>query len=192
MPALFSNPDAARRRMQALGKRVEVELRRHFDRKNSAGNKRGWVRSNFWSRVVKRGTSFTGATENEATVTVASREFVHKLRGGTIRAKSGHMLAIPLRSQAKAAGSPGEWSTPGDGQLTFIRTKKGAYLFRNRGFRGRGGRGMKGQRLEAWYKLVASVRHLADPTALPEEGVLAAAVADQAEKEIAAEIRRIS
>lgn len=187
--AIFANPATARRRMQAIGKRVEVDLRKHFDRKNSEGNKRGWVRSNFWSKTVKRGTSFTGATENEATVTIASREFVHKLRGGTIRAKAGRMLAIPLRSQAKAAGSPGEWSTPGDGQLTFIRTKKGAYLFRNRGFRGRG---IKGQRLEAWYKLVASVRHLADPSALPEEGVLSAAVADQAEKEIAAEIRRIS
>lgn len=188
--ALFANPAVARRRMQAIGKRVEVDLRKHFDRKNSEGNRRGWVRSNFWSRVVKRGTSFTGATENEATVTIASREFVHKLRGGTVRAKSGKMLAIPLRSQAKAAGSPKEWSTPGDGQLTFIRTKKGAFLFRNRGFRGRGG--IKGQRLEAWYKLVASVRHMADPTALPEEGVLSAAVADQAEKEIAAEIRRTS
>lgn len=188
--AIFANPATARRRMQALGKRVEVELRNHFDRKNSEGNKRGWVRSNFWSRVVKRSTSFTGATETEATATVASREFVHKLKGGTVRAKSGRMLPLPLRSQAKAAGSPKEWSTPGDGQLVFIKTRKGAFLFRNRGFRGTGS--IKGQRLELWYKLVASVRHLADPTALPADGVLDAAVADQAEKEIAAEVRRIS
>lgn len=183
LQALFKDAASSQRRMAALGKRVEVELHRHFDRKNSEGNKRGWVRSNFWSRVVKKATAFQRATADEATVSIASREFMHKLRGGTVRAKSGRMLAIPLRSQAKAAGSPGEWSTPGDGQLSFRATARGAFLFRNRG---------RGRAPELWYKLVASVRHLADPTALPAAGVLDAAVADQAEKEIAEQIRRMT
>jgi len=176
--------------MQAMGKGVENALRTHFDRKNSEGNKRGWVRSNFWSKIVKRGTAFTGATENEATVTIASPAFVHKLRGGTVRAKSGRMLAIPLTNQAKAAGSPGEWSKPGDGKLSFVKTPKGAFLIYNRGFRSKKGMTAKGQKGEAWYKLVASVRHLADPTALPESGVLEMAAANAARSQIAAELRR--
>jgi hypothetical protein len=173
------------RRMQAIGKRVEVELRAHFDRKNAQGNAKGWYRSNFWNRVVERATAFQSATGTEAVVSIASREFVHKVTGGVVRAKSGRMLAIPLRSQAKEAGSPKEWSTPGDGQLVFIKTRRGAFLFRNLGFRG-GGR-IKGQQLEVWYKLVASVRHLADPTALPPRADLEAAILDQVKREISNE-----
>lgn len=174
----------SQRRMEALGQRLANELRDHFDRRNAQGNKKGWPRSNFWNRVVKRATSMTQALPTEATVTIASREFIHKLKGGTVGAKSGRMLAIPLRGEAKKKGSPGEWSKPGDGQLIFIKTRKGAFLFRNLGFRGRGRK--RGQRLELWYKLVASVRHLADPDALPPRRDLAAALEDQLEREMKA------
>jgi len=169
---------------------VQNALRTHFDKKNSEGNKRGWVRSNFWSKIVKRGTVFTGATENEATVTIASREFVHKLRGGTVRAKSGRMLAIPLTNQAKAKGSPGDWTVKGDGKLSFVKTPKGAFLIYNRGFRSKNGLTAKGQKGEAWYKLVASVRHLADPTALPPMAELEVAAMNAARDQIDKELRR--
>lgn len=177
----------SQRRMEAIGDRVAEVLREHFQTKNNAGNKKGWWRSNFWVDVVKSATSRTGATDRTATVTVASREFVHKLKDGVVRAKGGSFLAIPLRSEAKEKGSPGEWSQKGDGQLIPIRTGRGLFLFRNLGFRGRGR--TKGQRLEVWYKLVTSVRHLADPTALPPRQQILDAINDQLQREIAAELQ---
>lgn len=184
IPTPGSGSPTAARRMQALGKRLEVELHAHFDRLNSRGNRRGWTRSNFWTRVVKKATSFVRADSSSATVSIASREFIHKLKGGVVRAKAGRALAIPLTNAAKAAGSPGEWTTKGDGQLIFVKTKRGAFLFRNLGFRGRGR--TKGQRWEAMYKLVASVRHLAQADALPDRAAIEAALADQLRLEIAA------
>ena len=40
---------------------------------------------------------------------IASPEFAHKVRGGTITPKRGKFLALPLRAEAYAAGSPREW-----------------------------------------------------------------------------------
>lgn len=177
----------SKRRMEAIGEEVANVLRAHFLAKNTAGNKKGWWRSNFWTDVVMNATSRTGATDRTATVSIASREFIHVLKGGVIRAKSGRNIAIPLTSEAKQKGSPGEWSQKGDGQLIPIRTGRGLFLFRNLGFRGRGR--TKGQRLEVWYKLVTSVRHLADPTALPPRQQILDAINAQLQREIAAELQ---
>lgn len=176
----------SQRRMEAIGDRVAQVLRDHFQAKNNAGNRKGWWRSNFWTDVVMNATSRTGATDRTATVSIASREFIHVLKGGVVRAKSGKNIAIPLTSEAKEKGSPREWSVPGDGQLIPIRTRRGLFLFRNLGFRGRGR--TKGQHLEVWYKLVASVRHVANPTALPPRQQIVEAINDQLQREIAAEL----
>lgn len=144
--------------MQAAGRNVEKTLHGHFDRKNDRGNRRNWWRSNFWSQVVKKATSYTGATDREATVTIASREFIHKLKGGVVRGK-GKKLAIPLTSEAKRLGSPSHWTTKGDGQLVFRKSRRGAPLLFHKGV--------------PFYVLVASVRHLADPDALPSDQAIA-------------------
>ncbi|GAB4180108.1 MAG: hypothetical protein Fur0032_20970 [Terrimicrobiaceae bacterium] len=165
--------------MAAAGKRVERELRGHFLKKNRQGNRRGWVRSNFWSKVVRQATAFTGATDNSAEIGIASPEFVHKLRGGTIRPRRGRALAIPLTSRAKAAGSPREWDD--SSRLVPIKTRKGLFLMVSQ-YKGKERGGIKGQRLIAAYKLVPKVTHKPDPTALPPDGALEGAVEDEAMK----------
>lgn len=156
--------------MQACGRRVENMLHRHFLKRNAEPNKQGWAKSNWWNREVNHNTSMTSATDTEAVVSVASRQFAHRLLGGKI---TGHpYLALPLTEQAKLKGSPGEWTSKGDGQLTFIRSKLGAcYLFPG-----------EGQSHDASYLLVRSVTHKADPDALPRQGDLEAGVVDEAEK----------
>lgn len=171
--------------MAAAGKRVERELRSHFLAKDSEGNRRGWVRSHFWNKRVRQATSFTGATDTTAEVEIASPEFVHKLRGGTIRPKRGRALAIPLTNRAKKAGSPREWD---DDALFPLKTKRGLFLMIATLGKGRGG--IKGQRLIAAYKLLPKVTHRPDPTALPPEGNLEAAVEDEALKYLRRSIRQ--
>jgi hypothetical protein len=152
--------------LQEVGKAVANHLKDHFQARNAEGNRRGWARSNFWN-TIRDATAYTGATDTKATVTIASVEFLHKLRGGTIRPGSGRRyLAIPLTSDAKAAGSPREWDNPGE--LVAIRLPRGLYLFRK-----------QGDRMRAYYKLVKSVTHRPDPKALPPTAELQATV-DQA------------
>ena len=160
--------------LAAAGAGVETELHRHFDERNAEGNKQGWTRSDFWLRKVKDHTRFQGATDREATVSIASREFLHKLRGGTITAKSGKMLAIPLSDFAKRMGSPREWNDRS--QLFVIKTTSQAFLARKTG----NGEG-KGA-IEFLYLLKHSVTQIADPRALPPierlQGALDRAVTD--------------
>jgi hypothetical protein len=156
--------------MQACGRRVENILHRHFLSRDAEGNKHGWARSHWWNREVNHNTALQSATDTEARVSIASRQFAQRLRGGKIQ---GHpYLALPLTAQAKAKGSPGEWSKPGDGQLQFIRSKLGScYLFPG-----------EGQSHGASYLLVRSVTQKPDPRALPPRGDIEAGVDDEAGK----------
>ncbi len=161
--------------LTVAGRRVSNVLREHFHMRNSEGNRRGWqVRSNFWSKVVAAATHFEGATDTEATVRIASYEFLHKLQGGVIRAKSGRMLAIPLTATAKKAGSPREWGDKKRGEIFVLKSKEEnkAFLARKKGENA----------IELLYLLIASVNQEADPRALPPKGTLEAAAEDEAGK----------
>jgi hypothetical protein len=93
---------------------------------------------------------------------------------------SGKFLAIPLTNQAKAKGSPGEWTSKGDGKLQFMRSKQGvAFLFPG-----------KGERHGASYILLKSVTQKADSRALPDRADLVASVEDEAVKFVNRTIRR--
>lgn len=170
--------------MKQMGKAVEVALHSHFQKRDGEGNKRGWPSKHFWRRVVKKATSFQRATEDEATVAIASREFAQKLHGGTITASGGKYLAIPLTARAYQIGRPKLW--PGGGAaLTLIKTERAAVLIetyhssmakRQRG-KIRGG--------EAQYLLVKRVNQKADPNALPHEDHLQRVVMSTARDYIA-------
>ena len=166
--------------LQAAGKRVEKELRRHFRERDAEGNEKGWSRSHWWNKEVAKATAYQSATDTEAVVSIASKQFLHRLRGGTVRAGRGKFLALPLTDQAKKKGSPAEWTTKGDGQLVFMRSKLGvAYLFPGKD-KGHG----------ASYLLLKSVTHRPDPRALPEPGTLEAAVDDEAQRFLRRTLRR--
>ena len=159
-----------RQLMQACGARVEKDLKAYFLLRDKESNRHGWWKSHWWNREVAQNTAYQGATDSEATVSISSKQFAHRLQGGTIK---GHpYLALPLTEQAKRLGSPGEWSKKGDGQLTFIRSRLGScYLFPG-----------EGQAHDASYLLVRSVTQKADPRALPPITDLEAGVDDTANK----------
>lgn len=190
-PALRAHMAALRDRrpmMAAAGKAVETVLRAHFTRRDAQGNARGFPRKHFWNRVVRKATSFTGATDDEATVSIASREFAQKLYGGTIRAASGKSLAIPLTAKAYAAGRPKLWT---GASLHAIRLEGGKALLVEALHSRLGGRKRdrgKIQGGEAQYLLVKSVTQKADPDALPSETKIGAA----ARMAVADHIRRKS
>jgi hypothetical protein len=154
--------------MEAAGKAVEGVLHSHFTRRDAEGNKKGWPRKHFWNRVVRRATAFSGATNDTATVKIASREFSQKLFGGTIRAGSGKFLAIPLTARAYAVGRPRNWTGT---SLHVLRLSSGKLLLRENLHSSLKGRKRdRGKRIEggeAQYLLVKSVKQKADPNALP-------------------------
>jgi hypothetical protein len=156
----------------AMGKRVEIELRGHFRRRNAEPNKRGWPKKNFWNRIAKS-TALTEATDRDATVTISDPAFGMKLRGGVIKAKRARNLAIPLTAEASVAGSPGEGGIEG---LFAIKPEgaRAAFLARQ-----------TGTTLEFLYLLVPKVNMPRDPEALPPDGALQAAASDEANKWIA-------
>lgn len=164
--------------MAAASKRVERDLRSHFAKKDREGNAKGWPRSHFWAKTVRAATSVSSVTDSAATVTVASSELVHKIKGGRVTPKRGKFLAIPATARAKAAGSPREGGIPG---LFFIarRVNSKRYLAIQ-----------DGGALRIMYRLLPYVDHRADPTAVPSQSTINQAVDDEAGKYLARALRR--
>lgn len=179
--------------MAAAAGRVNKELRANFLKLNARGNKQGWPRSNFWKRAGFDRTSVTAITDTSATVSVASAEVAHKLRGGRITAKRGKFLSLPITAKAKAAGSPREGGWTGN-TLNFIPTKGGGLLveavatpLRRTAAGLRGGKRTGG---EAQYFLTPSVDQDPEPDTLPPAKKLGEAVSQEAENYLARELRR--
>ena len=155
--------------LQTVGKEVAVELQNHFKQRDGEGNKRGWPSQHFWRKVANK-TSHQNATADGVTVTVASREFVHKLSDGTISAKAAGALAIPLTAEAYAKQGKGmlRESFPG---LFPISTANGGFLIRKPK-----GKGAQAGPPEFLFRLTKSVFQKADPRALPPETAIPAAI----------------
>jgi len=96
--------------MAACGKRVQVELVKWFQLRQSEGNKQGWPDRNFWYGATKQSVSQNTKLEEVsaagATVHIDDPRLAFRLRGGTITPKRGDYLALPLTEAAAAAGSP--------------------------------------------------------------------------------------
>src|SRR5882672_6924079 len=113
------------RLMEQVGRRVEADLKRHFMMKDSLGNKKGWSRSHFWQKSVADKTKLSTVTPTSADIIVDSYEFVHKVQGGQITAKTSKYLSIPMTQEGKLSESPRKWS---NGKLRFIPTRSGGIL----------------------------------------------------------------
>jgi len=149
-----------------LGKSLEKELRGHFLARDKEGNSHGWPSKHFWNREIRANTALTSATDEQATVTVASPAFGQKLYGGTIRAKRGRFLAIPARQEAYAAGSPREGGMQG-----LFRPKGRRFLMDREGL--------------VQYWLVERVTQAKDPRALPDMDAVGNRLAQEAEAWVA-------
>jgi hypothetical protein len=143
---------------------VRQRLRRHFSERQAEGNKRGWPHRYFWrgakGQSVYEKTEITSVSDEGATITIASPEFVHKLKGGTIKPKRGKFLAIPMNAAAYEAGSPREGGIPD----LFVARRKGssfAVLARR-----------EGGKLVGYYRLLRSVTQAPDTRAMPQDGEL--------------------
>lgn len=138
--------------MTVLGRRAERLFRRHFTKRDAEGNKRGWPRSHFWSRI-RRATAFAAANDSAAKISIADPAFAMKVHGGTIKPIEAKNLALPLRPEAKVAGRPRAKLIPG---LFLLKTHGRLFLARR-----------EERALRLYYKLVKSVTQMKDPRALP-------------------------
>lgn len=167
--------------MARLGKTAEVILKTRFEDLNRRPNKRGFPKKNFWADV-KRSTGLTNVGEREATVAISDPRFALQYYGGTVGAKRGRMLAIPMTAAAYAAGSPREGNTP---NLFVLKSRsgRGAFLAEAEAFAGRG-------TVRLWYALKAKVTVPANPDALPPESDISAALDREARAYLDTAIRR--
>jgi hypothetical protein len=158
----------ARRRplMLVVGREARKQYRAWFHAKNDEPNRRGFPRSNFWSKIAgatELDTSRTTAAQ--ALLVVADRAINAHVYGGTWGPRPGKKnLSIPLRAEA-AGKNPRDKPIPG---IFFFRSrfgKGGGYLVRR-----------EGRRLVAYWRLVPRVRVRRDPAALPPTGYVGAAI----------------
>jgi hypothetical protein len=174
--------------VRLAGKTVETELRRHFMRRNSQGNKQGWPSKGLWRDIGNRtalGAVGGGALYASAEVAISHPAILIKIFGGTITPKRGKYLAIPAHATAYAAGSPREGATP---------ELKVAYAY-NPAI----GSWMKALIEEessedspgaVWYWLARKTTHTPDPDALPGEAFLQSRVDDTIESYLRRQLTR--
>jgi hypothetical protein len=177
--------------LRVMQRRGVNELKKHFAARNAEPNSMGWPKTNFWNREGRDNTGAGELTDQSAMIVVASAAIAHKVKGGTITAKRGKMLAIPLTAEAYKAGSPREANMPG----LFLMKRKGdvgrAFLAiadpqpggskparsGKKGLQAKDTGGIRPQ-----YLLIRSVNQRADPRTLPDPAAFAAAIHDEAEK----------
>lgn len=165
------------RLMQVAGKRLEIEMRKHFQDLDRRPNKRGWPSRHFWSRISKS-TALGVVSRESATVAVSDPAFWAKLQGATIRPKRGKFLAIPATAAAYAAGSPREGGAP---ELSFDRqinpaTGRMQFCLSIKS---------SNSASTVWYWLARQATVPADPEALPDESHLKFAILDSIESFVA-------
>ena len=149
---------------------VSKLLRAWFITRNSRSS-----RSNYWSHAGESVRHESDATSG--TVTVGQPGVGWHRYGGTIRAKPGKALAIPLRAALKGI-NPSEKFTKKDD--AFIWRRHGKAFLASR----------EGNTLRIHYILLKSVSKRADPTVLPADATIGATAATSIRRLIQLAIRR--
>jgi hypothetical protein len=158
------SPEGRRKMMQYCAGRALRRLKRHFRTRETSGDskraRRGWPSRHFWAQI-ERSTQVLDVTERGAKLVVSDPRFPQKVYGGEIVPKRGRYLALPLRAEAYAAGSPREWNQRD--RLRVIRSRRGN-LFLAEPLAGGG--------IRVQYLLRKKVNQRPDPQALPRPGVI--------------------
>lgn len=153
--------DRQRQPMLEAGRLALTDLlERNFDRKNQAGNARGWPSSKFWERVA---ASVTSAADGDGfSATIAEPGVRLRWKGGTVTMPTpnskSRLFAIPARPEA-AGMNPREAKGRG---LDLVRIwpkhrNAGMLAVRENG------------RLRAYWWLVSKTTHKPDPSVIPPE-----------------------
>jgi hypothetical protein len=185
---------------EALGLRLQEELKSHFQRKNTEGKNPGSLaaklngpKTNFWNKVADA-TKLEAFSEKGATVAVGTNHFNIHLFGGVILPGPGKKaLTIPMVTEALGKRARNYEADTGR-KLFTIRGKKA--LFERTGtptgealvgrVRRRNGASksvglISRTGVRAVYALVKSVRITKDDDALPEADVLVNALQQEAD-----------
>jgi hypothetical protein len=147
---------------------------------------RGWllsrntrsITSNYWSKAAEATTHESDATS--ARVIIRHPGVGWHRYGGTIRAKPGKALAIPLQSAVK-----GMWPSeafPNKGDAFIYRSKKGHVFLAAR----------EGKALRIFYLLLKSVSKSADSTVLPDSATIASTAASSIRSFLSLQLSRQS
>lgn len=196
--ALTTLTTGRRALLMSVAGAARQRLRRHFRERQAGDSKRkrkGWAPKYFWSgsrgQSVEENTQIGSVTSDRATLVISATGFAQKVHGGTITPKRGKYLAIPLRAEAYAAGSPREWDNAtlrSELRLVPIRSKNGnLFLAQVGGGDFAGALGVSG--IRPMYLLVRKVEQKADPRALPADTEIGAVI-DKATDDYV--IRRLS
>ena len=160
--------------MKIGGKRLEMEVRKHFQDLDRRPNKRGWPSRHFW-RGIARSTALDLVTRQTARVAITDPAFWGKVKDTKIKPKRGRFLAIPATAAAYAAGSPREGAAPASLKLTRdINPATGRMQWCLAI--------VDSQAATVWYWLARQARIPKDPDALPPDAHLRAAVLDAIEQ----------
>lgn len=161
--------------MAVLGREGERIYRAWFRGRNAdSPNRRGFPRSNFWSKRIAGATAYDAArtTDTTATVVVADPAINAHVHGGTWGAKTAKNLALPLRAEAYGV-RPKAGTIPG---LRFIPN-----LRRGANVKGWLVTGQDAQTVY-WWRLQRTVTVSRDPRALPPSAAVLDALTARALK----------
>lgn len=159
---------------RAVGNTIKARLILiNGQRPNALGGKR----TNFYQRAANSLTAEADATGG--TVTIRQRGFRYQVKGGTVRAsgKASAVTGRPIRFLTIPINPVAHGKVPSDFRTTplfLLRSKEKNQVYLARSI----GRG-KSARVEVLYILKSSVTKAPDPTILPPEAELRAAVVEQ-------------
>lgn len=169
--------------LKAAGREVNSQLRTHFRAKDQTGaNQISDRRSHFWNAVARSVQNPVMEDANTVSVSINDPRFAQRLFGGTIRAKLASALTIPVEERAY------------DRTARTFEAETGLKLFLVRNGSGAFGTAVlavaEGKGLTVEYVLTPSVTQQPDPTALPAQSLLEAAILTRAQAVLDTEIER--
>ena len=155
---------------QVLGTALEKTVKRHFRARSSTPNALGGATTRFWERAAdgtRSEADDTGATVSMQVAGYSGRgnPIAQRLFGGTIFAKPGHALAIPVNKDVHGIPAS-EARRSGNTKLIPFGAGKGnrlGIIVRTRDGKSTG---------EILYVLLSQVTQKPDPSVLPDDAAL--------------------
>ena len=154
MHRLAANFAEPKRAFRVAGNAVANTLKTHFRKRNQEPNKEGWAKSGFWAQI--RDSVQVLDEGSGVIVQINDPRFNLKYYGGTVTAKRGKALAIPLHEEYKGVLP----STFPRDKFFFLPSKDGENV-------GILAEALGDNKIRAAYLLRKSTTHLPDAEALP-------------------------